>query len=97
MVVLKHNQAILTRSRVQGAPDLVAEILSESSVHNDRVRKLELYRKSAIPEYWVVDPDQHVIEQYVLRDETYELVGRHADSITLQILEGVRVNLREVW
>ena len=97
VVILKHKQAIITRSRVRGAPDLVVEIMSPSSEHNDRVRKLELYRKSAVPEYWVVDPGQHVIEQYILRDDTYDLIGRHADSITLHILAEVHVNLREVW
>ena len=51
IVVLDHKQAIMTASRIIGSPDLVVEILSMSSVHDDRVRKLERYRKSAIPEY----------------------------------------------
>jgi Uma2 family endonuclease len=97
MVVLNHKRAIITPTRIKGSPDLVVEILSASSVHNDRIRKMELYRKSAIPEYWVVDPDEHLVEQFVLRGEAYELVNRHADSVTVQILEGVRVNLGEVW
>jgi Uma2 family endonuclease len=97
IVVLTHKQTIIKPTRIKGSPDLVVEILSASSVRNDRVRKMELYRKSAIPEYWVVDPDQHVVEQFVLRDDAYELVDRHADSITVQVLEGVRVDLRAVW
>ena len=97
IVVLKRKQNILTPTRLIGSPDLVVEILSASSVHHDRVRKLELYRKSAIPEYWIVDPDQHVVEQFILRDNAYELVGRHADSVTVQVVEDVRVDLRAVW
>ena len=97
IVVLKRKQNILTPTRLIGSPDLVVEILSASSVHHDRVRKLELYRKSAIPEYWIVDPDQHVVEQFVLRDNAYVPVGRHTDSVTVQVVEGVRVDLREVW
>jgi Uma2 family endonuclease len=97
IVVLTRKQAIIKTTRIIGSPDLVVEILSTSSVHDDRVRKMELYRKSAIPEYWVVDPDQHAVEQYVLRHDAYELVDRHTDSVTVQVLEGVRVDLREVW
>ena len=48
-----------------------------SSVNNDRVLKKELYRRSAVPEYWIVDPDDHTVEQYVLRGDAYELSGSH--------------------
>lgn len=97
ILVLSRNRAILTPIKIEGAPDLVVEILSGSSEHNDRVRKKELYRKSAISEYWVVDPEAHVVEQFILRDGTYQLLGQQADAVTLQVIEGVRVDLREVW
>jgi Uma2 family endonuclease len=97
IVVLNHKRTIITPTKIKGVPDLVVEILSPSSVHNDQVLKKELYRKSAIPEYWVVVPDDHVIEQYVLRGEVYDLVDRHSDRITVQVLDNVRVNLSEVW
>jgi Uma2 family endonuclease len=97
IVVLSHNRAILTPSKIEGSPDLVVEILSASSAHNDRVRKKELYCKSAIPEYWVVDPEARLVEQFLLRDEAYVLLGSHADTITVQVIEGVRVDLRAVW
>jgi Uma2 family endonuclease len=97
IVVLNHKRTIITLTKIKGVPDLVVEILSPSSVHNDQVLKKELYRKSAIPEYWVVVPDDHVVEQYVLRGEAYELVDRHSERITVQVLENVRVNLSEVW
>ncbi len=73
------------------------EILSKSSVGNDRVLKKELYRRSAVPEYWIVDPDDHAVEQYVLRDDAYELVGAQTAVISLQVLDGVRVDLSQVW
>ena len=97
IVVLNHKRTIITPTKIKGVPDLVVEILSPSSVHNDQVLKKELYRKSAIPEYWVVVPDDHVVEQYVLRGEVYELVDRHCEQVTVQVLENVRVNLSEVW
>jgi Uma2 family endonuclease len=97
VVVLNHKQAIMAASRIIGSPDLVVEILSASSVHNDRVRKLERYRKFAIPEYWIVDPDEHVVEQFLLRKDAYELLGRHTQALDVQVIGDVRVDLGQVW
>ncbi|MBM4093734.1 MAG: Uma2 family endonuclease [Planctomycetes bacterium] len=97
VVVLSRNKTIMTAKKIEGSPDLVVEILSGSSMHNDRVLKKELYRKSGIPEYWVVDPEHRAVEQFILRDDNYELLGCHADAIVPQVIEGVRVDLRDVW
>jgi Uma2 family endonuclease len=97
IMVLKHKRTIITPAKIKGVPDLIVEILSPSSVHNDQVLKKELYRKSAVPEYWVVDPDDHVVEQYVLRSDAYLLLDHPADRITVQSLENVCVKLSEVW
>jgi Uma2 family endonuclease len=97
IVVLHHKRTIVTPTKIKGVPDLIVEILSTSSVHHDQVLKKELYRRSAVPEYWVVDPEEHVVEQYVLRGDTYVLLSRHADQITVQSLENVCVKLNEVW
>lgn len=45
-----------TRDRVAGAPDLIVEIVSNDSVHRDRVDKFEEYEDAGVPEYWVIDP-----------------------------------------
>ncbi len=97
ILVLTHARSIITPKKIQGTPDLVVEILSESSVDNDRVVKKELYRRSGVPEYWVVDPDDHTVEQYVLSGDVYELIGAHTKALTPQVLAGVRVDLSEVW
>ena len=97
IIVLHHKRTIVTPTKIKGTPDLVVEIVSASSANNDRILKKELYRKASVPEYWIVDPDDHFVEQYVLRDSAYELVGRHTDSVAVQVVESVRVNLSQVW
>lgn len=49
---------------VHGAPDLVVEVLSPSTAHNDRGRKMEVYAKCGVREYWIVDPANKTVEQY---------------------------------
>lgn len=45
----------LTRERVAGPPDLIIEVISDDSVHRDRVDKYDEYEAGGVPEYWVID------------------------------------------
>lgn len=56
---------------IEGAPDLVVEILSTSTASRDQIHKLSLYAQSGIPEYWIVDPRRRLITFLVLRDGFY--------------------------
>lgn len=55
-VVVVCEPSRVTARFCRGAPDLVVEILSPWSGHRDQVRKLELYARHGVREYWVVDP-----------------------------------------
>lgn len=61
---------------IYGAPDLIVEILSPSDWYTDRKVKFPLYAETGVREYWMVDPKARTIEVYVLREATYELLGR---------------------
>lgn len=50
---------------VHGAPDLVVEVLSPSTAKNDRRHKMEVYAESGVREYWIVDPANKSVEQYL--------------------------------
>ena len=53
---------------VYGAPDLVVEILSPGTVRHDRGRKKDVYECSGVREYWLVNPADKTVEQYILED-----------------------------
>jgi len=55
------------------APDFIAEVLSPSTEYNDRVIKFEDYAVHRVDEYWIIDPETKIIEQYFLKNEIYEL------------------------
>lgn len=57
----------LTERGIEGAPTLVVETLSPSTVQVDRHTKLQLYARHGVPYYWIVDPDARSVEAYVLR------------------------------
>lgn len=64
---------ILTEKNIQGAPDLLVEILSPASLRTDRVVKASLYARFAVPSYWIVDPEARSVEAYALSDAGYTL------------------------
>jgi Uma2 family endonuclease len=55
------------------APDFVVEVLSESTEANDRGVKFDDYAAHGIGEYWIVDPESEVVEQYQLAGDHYAL------------------------
>ena len=65
-VVIVCNLDLLRDGRVNGAPDLIVEILSPSTARNDKLRKKALYEKYGVKEYWIVDPLNKTIEVYHL-------------------------------
>ena len=78
LFVAKARQGILTNRAVEGAPDLIVEILSPSTSRTDRVTKAQIYARHRVPAYWIVDPDQEIIDVYLLNGDSYRL------AVTLQ-------------
>ncbi|WP_263364190.1 Uma2 family endonuclease [Geobacillus zalihae] len=63
----------LRQGRCYGAPDLVVEVLSPSTAHNDRLLKRHYYEKAGVREYWLVDYQHQVMEKYVWQSGTFQL------------------------
>jgi len=67
---------------IHGAPDLVVEVLSPSTVKNDRTHKKEVYAKCGVWEYWIANPVDKSIEQYFLENGQFvlhDIYALHAD------------------
>jgi len=71
MIVCEPNK-IKSRG-VYGAPDLVVEVLSRSTAKRDRSYKKAVYEKAGVKEYWLVEPNNKSIEQYILEDNQFVL------------------------
>ena len=98
VVVLKKNR-IITSVKIEGAPDLVIEILSPSSRKLDASLKKRLYEQSGVPEYWIVDPKREILLQYIrAANGRYAKPAACTASVTFQgIPGGITVDLTEVW
>ena len=81
--VSNERQGIITPDNIQGAPDLVIEVLSPSTAHRDRTFKRALYARHGVREFWLVDTDAHTIEVLQLEEEGYRTVATYSAGQTL--------------
>ncbi len=97
--ISENRKAEIVKDKIQGAPDLVVEILSPSNGYYDLRQKKDIYEKHGIAEYIIIDPIQQSAEVFVLKDELYILDQKVQESGTFHstILKGFSVDLKELF
>jgi Uma2 family endonuclease len=98
--ISRARRAIVTDPNVQGAPDLVVEIISPSSTRTDQETKRDLYAKYGVQHYWLVHPIEEWIRAFDLNaDGTYELVaeGNARATFSAPPFPDLAINLAELW
>ena len=99
LFVSNERADIITPDNVQGAPDLVVEILSPATAERDRTVKLDLYAQHRVKEYWIVDPDAKTVMVLLQGESGFEVSGIYGEGETLRSpsLEGFSVALEDVF
>jgi len=99
LFISNENLKILTEKNIQGAPDLLVEILSPFSTDNDRFYKKLVYEKFGVKEYWIVDPVEKIIEIWTRRTKKFVLFSKKQqhESIQSPLLEGLKFELSEIF
>ncbi len=87
---------IVGEQHVRGAPDLVVEVLSESTRRRDLRVKRDLYERFGVARYWIVDPEADRVEMYVLVDGAYGAPVLHERPSVIDI-DGVALDLGLVF
>ena len=82
--VSKARRSIIKPGCIEGAPDLVVEVLSDSSRMMDRFVKRDRYAEFGVPEYWLLDPFEPRIEVLRLEGRKSRLVGSFGPGDTLE-------------
>ncbi len=65
------------RRTLHGVPDMVAAILSQSTMKRDMGIKKDIYERNGVKEYWIIDPWRETVDVYLLRGGKYELDGHY--------------------
>jgi Uma2 family endonuclease len=98
IVILNDRLAQFNERNFQGAPNIVVEVLSESTARRDRGEKLKLYAKHGVEEYWIVDAGARSVEVYCFhRDHQTPRVLQHTDELTSCLLPGFRLTVEDIF
>ena len=102
LFVFNRRRHIITPANVQGAPDLVIEILSPSTSRLDRTRKRALYERHGVKEMWLVDADEYKITVLRLNDAipaVFETAGEYTSgqSFSSDMLGGLTIAVDDVF
>jgi Uma2 family endonuclease len=90
----------ITEANIQGAPDLIIEVLSPATALKDKREKKALYEKYGVKEYIIVDPAAQYVERFLLEEGGLygkgEIFGP-MEVLPLVGLEGIEIPLWEVF
>ena len=93
------DESKLDEQGCNGAPDLIIEIISKSNSKHDVDTKFRLYEEASVPEYWIVYPDQEILNQYFLIDGKY--IGNkpfaRGENIACRIFENLIISIDDIF
>jgi len=83
-----------------GAPDMIVEILSPSTLKRDTIEKFTLYEESGVKEYWIVHPNDKAINVFLLQEDgkydngtLYELKGK----VPVNVFDNYLIDLDNIF
>ena len=88
----------LNKDSVNGAPDLVLEIVSPSDTYSELFLKFLFYLEAGVREYWVIDPEAKRILVHIYENGHYiSSVHKGDGSVPVTILPGLNIALKNLW
>ncbi|HET6881408.1 MAG TPA: Uma2 family endonuclease [Pirellulales bacterium] len=88
----------LQPKHLEGAPNLIIEVVSDDSVDRDWRTKYQEYEASGVDEYWIVDPLDQRLEAYAAGDDkTYQRIVPHAGKVASGVVPGFYLRPEWLW
>ncbi len=97
--VSRERASILSERGIEGAPDLVVEILSPSTRARDLGIKMRRYAAAGVPHYWIVDLRDRALRANHLGESGYELTGEYGPGSTFRptLFPGLEIPIDDLW
>ena len=97
--ISEEKRSDIIKDRVEGAPDLIIEILSPSNAYYDLRQKKDIYEKYGVKEYIIIDPIAQNADLYALRDGLYYLHQKagNKEQLNSLLLPGLNLNLNKIF
>ena len=93
------NPEIIDERGCNGTPDMIIEIVSPNNAKRDVKDKYELYEEAGVKEYWIVFPNDKMIDVFVLIANKFQLLKKYVDDdiITVNTIKDLNINLTEIF
>src|SRR6266478_7109534 len=97
--VSNRRRPMITEHGIEGAPDLVVEILSPGTARFDKGSKRKIYGRTGVTELWLVDPVARLIHIYHLAKNTETPAMTHSEKavFTSPLLPGLRLRTSSIF
>lgn len=88
----------LTEKGCTGSPDMIVEVISPYNPSNDYVRKLNLYEKFKVNEYWIINPMRKNVLVYVLTENGYDapISYTFSDKVKVNIYDNLEIDFNSI-
>jgi len=101
IVFFKHGREALIdlHQPIRVEPDLAVEVLSPSTERTDRGKKMQLFVRYCVREYWLVEPDWQQVEVYSLSGDGYAVaqIAEAGETVRSSILPGFAFTVRALF
>jgi Uma2 family endonuclease len=79
-------------------PDFVCEVHSDSTEQRDRGVKFRDFEQHGVGEYWLIDAEREILEQYLPRDGRYDLALKSGSGeVASTVVTGFRIPIRALF
>lgn len=99
--VSAERAGIMGELNIQGAPDIVVEVLSDSTRERDETVKRALYERCHVREYWLADPDERTVQVFRHTGSAFEpavtFSSEAGDVLTTSLLAGLEIPVSEIF
>lgn len=97
--VARDQSTIVAAKNIKGSPDLLVEILSPSNTERDIRDKRNIYSRSGVDWYWIVNPEDGTVLELQRVDAAYAEISRPARRMqfTPKLFPGLSIDMNSLW
>lgn len=88
----------INKKNIQGAPNMIIEIVLPNNPAHDKLVKLNLYQKFGVKEYWIVSLEDQIISVFLLNDENIYTIPKAYyldEKVKVNVLDDCYIDLKE--
>ena len=97
LFIHKDREHIIKKNFIEGPPDLLIEIMSPGNEKLDRFTKMKHYALFGVGEYWLIDYEARILDQYVLKGHVFERAGVFREDFSPSLFPDLIIQLPRVF